>query len=72
MFITESPNRSFFLRESFLSTLRPKQNVQKTPDLCVCLLLQHLLQICSRGGGEVEDMCYERLRAEADVKLDVN
>ena len=35
---------------------------------CVCLLLQYLLQSCSRGGGgEVEDMCYERLRAEAFV-----
>ena len=35
---------------------------------CVCLLLQYLLQSCSRGGGgEVEDMCYERIRAEAYV-----
>ena len=57
---------------------------------CVCLLLQYLLQSCSRGGiecvlqsvcvyycstyyklfawgGEVEDMCYERRRAEACV-----
>ena len=33
---------------------------------CVCLLLQDLLQSCSRGGrGIVEDMCYERRRAEA-------
>ena len=32
----------------------------------VCLLLQYLLQRCSRGGrGIVEDMCYERRRAEA-------
>jgi hypothetical protein len=36
--------------------------------VCVCLLLQYLLQSCSRGGGGiVEDMCYERLRAEACV-----
>ena len=38
---------------------------------CVCLLLQDLLQSCSRGGGGiVEDMCYERrrLRAEACVE----
>ena len=37
--------------------------------LCVCvLLLQDLLQSCSRGGGRrVEDMCYERRRAEACV-----
>jgi hypothetical protein len=34
--------------------------------LCECLLLQDLLQSCSRGGrGTVEDMCYERRRAEA-------
>ena len=32
----------------------------------MCLLLQYLLQSCSRGGrGIVEDMCYERRRAEA-------
>ena len=38
---------------------------------CVCLLLQYLLQSCSRvWGGIVEDMCYERrrLRAEACVE----
>ena len=36
---------------------------------CVCvLLLQDLLQSCSRGGRRrVEDMCYERRRAEACV-----
>ena len=36
---------------------------------CVCvLLLQDLLQSCSRGGRRiVEDMCYERRRAEAYV-----
>ena len=36
---------------------------------CVCvLLLQDLLQSCSRGGRKrVEDMCYERRRAEACV-----
>ena len=34
----------------------------------VCLPLQYLLQSCSRGGkGIVEDMCYERRRAEACV-----
>jgi hypothetical protein len=33
---------------------------------CVCLLLQYLLQSCSRGGRWiVEDMCYERRRGEA-------
>jgi hypothetical protein len=36
---------------------------------CVCvLLMQDLLQSCSRGGRRrVEDMCYERRRAEACV-----
>jgi hypothetical protein len=36
---------------------------------CVCILLQYLVQSCSRGGGggTREDMCYERLRAEACV-----
>jgi hypothetical protein len=31
------------------------------------LLLQYLLQSCSRGGTTMEDMCYEGLRAEACV-----
>ena len=44
--------------------------------VCVCLLLQYLcVYYCStyykavreEGGGEMEDMCYERLRAEACV-----
>jgi hypothetical protein len=37
--------------------------------VCVCvLLLQDLLQSCSRGGRRrVEDMCHERRRAEACV-----
>jgi hypothetical protein len=37
--------------------------------ICVCvLLLQDLLQSCARGGRRrVEDMCYERRRAEACV-----
>ena len=36
--------------------------------LSVCLLLQDLLQSCSRGGGRrVDDMCYDRRRAEACV-----
>ena len=35
---------------------------------CVCLLLQDLVQSCLRGGGGIlEDMCYERRRAEACV-----
>jgi len=38
------------------------------PVLCVCLLLQELLQSCARGGRRiVEDMCYEIRRAEACV-----
>jgi len=38
------------------------------PKLCVCLLLQDLLQSCARWGRRiVEDMCYEIRRAEACV-----
>jgi hypothetical protein len=34
--------------------------------VCLCLLLQYLLESCSRWErGIVEDMCYERRRAEA-------
>jgi hypothetical protein len=36
--------------------------------VCVCLLLQYLIQSCARGGRRiVEDMCYEIRRAEACV-----
>jgi hypothetical protein len=36
--------------------------------VCVCLLLQDLIQSCLRGGGGLlEDTCYERRRAEACV-----
>jgi len=34
---------------------------------CVCLLLQYYKAVREGGGGKVEDMCYERLRAEAYV-----
>jgi len=41
--------------------------VVKSVSVCV-LLLQDLLQSCARGGRRrVEDMCYERRRAEACV-----
>ena len=36
--------------------------------VCVCLLLQYLIQSCGRGGRRiVEDMYYEIRRAEACV-----
>jgi hypothetical protein len=36
--------------------------------VCVCLLLQDLVQSCVHGGGGIwENMCYERRRAEACV-----
>jgi hypothetical protein len=39
-----------------------------TRSVCVCLLLQDLVQTCLHGGGGIwEDMCYERRRAEACV-----
>ena len=44
-------------------------NVSQSAGSKVCvLLLQDLLQSCARGGRRrVEDMCYERRRAEACV-----
>jgi len=47
----------------------PSRTVRPNPNVCVCvLLLQDLLQSCARGGRRrVEDMCYERRRAEACV-----
>ena len=42
---------------------------EKSRRVCVCLLLQDLLQSCARWGrGIVEDMCYEIRRAEACVE----
>ena len=35
--------------------------------VCVCLLLQDLVQSCLRVGGILEDMCHERRRAESCV-----
>ena len=48
---------------------RPRKQARPSAGSCVCvLLLRDLLQSCSRGGGRrVEDMCYERRRAEACV-----
>ena len=55
---------------------RAKCNTSRAPWLhhgelmCVCLLLQYLLQSCSSGGrGKVDDMCCERRRAEANCNL---
>jgi hypothetical protein len=44
------------------------QNELLSQIVCVCLLLQYLIQSCARGGRRiVEDMCYEIRRAEACV-----
>ena len=58
VFITAVPITKLFAREEGGEGLQ-----------CVCvLLLQDLVQSCSRGGRRrVEDMCYERRRAEACV-----
>jgi hypothetical protein len=54
-------------RVQYAETRRKVRPKSKNLQVCV-LLLQDLLQSCSRGGGRrVEDMCYERLRAEACV-----
>jgi hypothetical protein len=45
---------------SCLSMATESWESHNTKELCVCLLLQYLLQSCSRWGwGIVEDMCYE-------------
>jgi hypothetical protein len=45
----------------------PSRTSERGGEVCV-LLLQDLLQSCARGGRRrVEDMCYERRRAEACV-----
>jgi hypothetical protein len=63
VFITAVPITKLFAREEGGEGLQ-----------CVCfLLLQDLLQSCSRGGRRrVEDMCYERRRAEACVDESVH
>ena len=51
-----------------VSLCLPPRHFASLFKLCVCLLLQYLLKSCSRGGRViVEDMCYERRRAEACV-----
>jgi hypothetical protein len=55
---------------SFTSLLQTVHHTVTVARLLLFLLLQYLLQSCSReGGGEgtMEDMCYERLRVEACV-----
>jgi hypothetical protein len=49
-------------------TLRVRGDLKTRPKFVCVLLLQDLLQSCARGGRRrVEDMCYERRRAEACV-----
>ena len=51
-----------------VTTAKEAHYGQECPPVCVCLLLQDLVQSCLRGeGGILEDMCYERRRAEACV-----
>jgi hypothetical protein len=49
----------------------PKVRPERMLDCCCCLnslLLQYLIQSCARGGRRiVENMCYEKRRAEACV-----
>jgi hypothetical protein len=41
-------------------TLRQQRPRPARAVICVCLLLQYLIQSCARGGRRiVEDMCYE-------------
>ena len=59
-------DRHVTVKGGLVAWKRPGSQIQTR----VCLLLQYLLQSCSRGGrGIVEDMCYERRRTEALVDL---
>jgi hypothetical protein len=66
-----NPNQApqMSLKEAIRLFERHQRPIEAPIDRCVCvLLLQDLLQSCSRGGRRrVEDMCYERRRAEACV-----
>jgi hypothetical protein len=73
VFITAVPSTKLFaweggetMEDMYYERLRAEACVD---GVCVCLLLQDLVQSCSRGGvgGIWEDMCYERRRAEACV-----
>ncbi len=55
------------LQPPFTVVLKACEHSCRIQSVCV-LLLQDLLQSCARGGRRrVEDMCYERRRAEACV-----
>ena len=67
MFITAAPSTKLFARVCVFITAVPITKLFAYTCVCV-LLLQDLLQSCARGGRRrVEDMCYERRRAEACV-----
>ena len=56
------------LEDSVTALQTMSVNSRAGPNVCVCLLLQDLVQSCLRVcGGILEDMCYERRRAEACV-----
>jgi hypothetical protein len=51
-----------------VADLAPADTAARPVNVCVCLLLQYLIQSCARRGRRiVEDMCYEIRRAEACV-----
>ncbi len=62
-------NANFPDTVNFLSSPTASGNLMLAMLVVMCvLLLQDLLQSCACGGGRrVEDMCYERRRAEACV-----
>jgi hypothetical protein len=69
VFITAVPNTKLFAWGVCVYYCAPTYTVYTVSRDSVCvLLLQDLLQSCARGGRRrVEDMCYERRRAEACV-----
>jgi hypothetical protein len=51
----------------------PIHTVWDTGTVCVCLLLQDLVQSCLHGGGGIwEDMCYERRREKGSARGSVH
>ena len=39
----------------------------RASQVCVCITAVPITKLFARGGGGMEDMCYERLRAKAGV-----
>jgi hypothetical protein len=62
------PQNPVFLRPGGRHPPRLAKPADSFVDLCVFITAVPITKLFARGGGEaMEDMCYERLRAEACV-----